>query len=532
MKKRIAIVAALLLAGTLLFAAARQQQTAPAGPAAGFNATGLPIVNSPVTINVMQVRYRFHGAGNVYNSFYSQLERDTNVFVNWETRYTTDFNEQRGLMLASGDLPEAIWGSTGWAPDGSKTLIEQNKSQFLPLDDLIDQYMPNLKALMARDPSIKRAITYSDGKIYSFPGKLPLRPQASTGFFINKTWLDKLGLGIPQTTAELADVLKAFKTRDPNGNGIADEIPWYTIWGIPIDFKYELTTPYGAWTDWLVDNGKAFHVAITDQFRQGLEWVIDLYKAGVFPSEYFTMSSDQFYATGSDTSVQRFGFLLDWVADATIGQNSKDFVAIPPPAAPDGRRYGVPLNEGIRPMEFMITTKCKNPEIVARWVDQFYTPDATFQKTFGPFGVTTRKEADGTYVELPLSETSSMYNSIGGLDARKWIVGSGDCGPGYWPDGLPTRSDDPKINLDPIYVPYLDPRAQPAGMVGLSTELSSELAALDVPIKNYIISTTSEWIARGAITNWDGYVAQLKAMGIDRYIALRQMQYDATINFK
>ncbi|MDR2136430.1 MAG: extracellular solute-binding protein [Treponema sp.] len=531
MKKRIAFVSALFLAGALLFAGARQQQQAPAagGLPAGFNAAGLPIVSSPVTINVMQVRYRFHGSGNVFNSFYSQLERDTNVFVNWETRYTTDFNEQRGLMLASGDLPEAIWGSTGW----TKEVIEQNKAQFLPLDDLIDKYMPNLKALMAKDPSIKRFITYNDGKIYSFPGKLPLRPLAATGIFINKTWLDKLGLGIPQTTAELASTLKAFKTRDPNGNGKADEIPWYTIWGVPTDFRYELTSPYGAWAEWLVDNGKAFHVAITDQFRQGLEWVIDLYKAGVFPTEYFTMSSDQFYATGSDTSVQRFGFLYDWVADATIGQNSKDFVAMPPVQAPDGKRYAAPLNEGIRPLEFMITAKCKNPEVVARWVDQFYTPDATFQKTFGPFNVTTRKEADGTYVELPLSETSSMYNSIGGLDARKWIVGSGDCGPGYWPDGTPTKSDDPKINLDHIYIPHLDPRAQPAGLMTLPTaELTAELAALDVPIKNYIISTTSDWIAKGAITNWDGYVAQLKAMGIDRYIALRQMQYDATVNFK
>jgi putative aldouronate transport system substrate-binding protein len=517
-------VSVLLLAGAMVFAGGGGQQAAGAGGLpAGFNATGLPIVSSPVTINVMQVRYRFHGAGNVYNSFYSQMERDTNVFVNWETRYTADFNEQRALMLASGDMPEAIWGSNGWTYE----VIEDNKELFLPLDDLIDKYMPNLKAIMAQDPAVKRAITYSDGKIYSLPGKLPLRPQIGTGVFINKTWLDKLGLAVPQTTTELANVLKAFKTRDPNGNGIADEIPWYAIWNSSTVIMFDITSFHGAFGEWLMKDGKVYYTPSSDEYRQGIEWFIDLYKAGVVPSEYFTMSSDQYYATGSDTSIQRFGFITDWVADATIGGNSKDFIAIPPPAAPNGKRYVGPLNEGIRPIEFMITTKCKNPEVVARWVDQFYTPDATFQKTFGAFGDTTRKEADGSYTELPLAETSSMYNDIGGLDARKWIRGSGDCGPGYMPNGVKYNSDDPKISLDQIYLPYLDMSLVEPPNMKLSAEQVAERAALQVPITSYVITTVSDWITKGQITNWDGYIAQMKQMGLDRLTANRQAVYDA-----
>jgi putative aldouronate transport system substrate-binding protein len=348
-----------------------------------------------------------------------------------------------------------------------------------------------------------------------------------SGVFINKTWLDKLGLAIPQTTTELANVLKAFKTRDPNGNGIADEIPWYTIWNSATYVKFDITSLFGADGDWLVDNGKVYYVPTSEQYRQGIEWFIDLYKAGVVSNEYFTMSSDQFYATGADTSVQRFGFIFDWVADATIGGNSKDFIAIPPPAAPDGKRYVSPLNEGIRPAEFMITTKCKNPEVVARWVDQFYTPDATFQKTFGAFGDTTRKEADGSYTELPLSATSSMYNDIGGLDARKWIKGSGDCGPGYWPDELKANSEDPKINLDAIYLPYMDKSRNELPNSVITAAQTEERANLQVPITSYVVTTVSEWITRGQITNWDGYVAQLKAMGLDALVANHQAVYDA-----
>ncbi|MGV2788079.1 ABC transporter substrate-binding protein, partial [Clostridium perfringens] len=96
----------------------------------------------------------------------------------------------------------------------------------LPLEDLIDQYAPNLKALLDRRPDIKSSITAPDGHIYGLPSweenNLGTNP-----FFhvINKKWLDKLGLKMPQTLDEYTEALAAFKTQDPNGNGKADEIP-------------------------------------------------------------------------------------------------------------------------------------------------------------------------------------------------------------------------------------------------------------------------------------------------------------------
>lgn len=43
------------------------------------------------------------------------------------------------------------------------------KVLFLALNDLIDEYAPNLKALMETDPTIEKAITFPDGNIYSMP---------------------------------------------------------------------------------------------------------------------------------------------------------------------------------------------------------------------------------------------------------------------------------------------------------------------------------------------------------------------------
>ena len=96
---------------------------------------------------------------------------------------------------------------------------------FIALNDLIDQYCPNLKAEMAKRPGAEERITAPDGNIYS----LPFLGRSGNGWinsFINQPWLDKLGLEMPTTLDEFYEVLKAFKTQDPNGNGIADEIPY------------------------------------------------------------------------------------------------------------------------------------------------------------------------------------------------------------------------------------------------------------------------------------------------------------------
>ena len=68
----------------------------------------------------------------------------------------------------------------------------------------------------------------TDGHIYSLPELLPQLHyigSANDTFWINKAWMDTLGLEEPKSFDELYEVLKAFKEGDPNGNGEADEIP-------------------------------------------------------------------------------------------------------------------------------------------------------------------------------------------------------------------------------------------------------------------------------------------------------------------
>ena len=89
----------------------------------------------------------------------------------------------------------------------------------------MEKYAPNIKAYFDENPDQRKALEWIDGKIYYIPciGD----GDVSMGWFIREDWLDNLGLEMPKNVDEYYNVLKAFKTQDPNGNGIDDEIPYF-----------------------------------------------------------------------------------------------------------------------------------------------------------------------------------------------------------------------------------------------------------------------------------------------------------------
>jgi len=61
------------------------------------------------------------------------------------------------------------------------------------------------------------------------PDIIPYLPDGKYGraYWIRTDWLEALDLEVPQTVDEYEAVLRAFKTQDPNGNGEADEVPFF-----------------------------------------------------------------------------------------------------------------------------------------------------------------------------------------------------------------------------------------------------------------------------------------------------------------
>ena len=147
----------------------------------------------------------------------AEMEEKAGVDLDWQIYYNSDWSEQKSLLLASGELPDAFVGSICL----NSSDMAQNKDYFDDLTPYInEETMPNLTKAMEECPELRAACTDRDGKIYSLPKKLPLRPTVcENGLYINQDWLDNLGLEAPKTLDELTDVLLAFAKEDADGDG-------------------------------------------------------------------------------------------------------------------------------------------------------------------------------------------------------------------------------------------------------------------------------------------------------------------------
>lgn len=69
----------------------------------------MPIVKEPVELTFLYVK----GANTMVfkdNAMFQQMEKDTNVKINWQYAGDADWSEQKSLLLASGDLPDVFFG--------------------------------------------------------------------------------------------------------------------------------------------------------------------------------------------------------------------------------------------------------------------------------------------------------------------------------------------------------------------------------------------------------------------------------------
>ena len=140
--------------------------------------------------------------------------------------------------------------------------------------------------MLDSNPAYARALKTDGGKIYYLPHFLAVK--TNNTFLLRQDWLDKLGLKQPQTPDEMYNVLKAFKEKDPNGNGKVDEIPFTTR-----NKKVGLNgfiEPFGVSLeeDFIVENGKVGFTYTNPKLKDALAYLNKLYKDKLIDSEYAT----------------------------------------------------------------------------------------------------------------------------------------------------------------------------------------------------------------------------------------------------
>lgn len=527
MQRFTSIALAALMAAVALTGCGGNSSSASSAAASGGAGTsaastgegGLPLSAEPVELTVLTMRWGDMGDSFAKNQWIMDLEAKTNVKINWQVVSSSDWDEQKNIMLAGGELPDIVFGNQTFKDSD----IMNNLDYFLPLEDLIEEHMPNYKAAMASYPDFKTITSYPDGHTYTLAKNLPSRPIACNQPIINKVWLDNLNLEVPTTLDELTAVLKAFKEQDANGNGDAnDEIPI----SFGKDFHADFLNPFQI-SDYRSNgitkmDGKFVYFPVTENYKEGIKWLNQLYKDGLIDPESFTQDDQMSRDKKQNDAIALVGFTYSWSHDADFGKWSDEYIAIAPLKGPDGKIYAYGDHSGVHSIqrnEAAITTACKDPVLAAKWIDQFYESEASIQNFWGAIGTVISKNSDGTYtLNDPPAGTSA--------DAWYWDQSLRDFGPKYVAPGFsdkillsPEAGDGLKLEISKLAEDYV---IDPFPDVIHTEEETEELATLTKDIDDYAKQMRAKWITSGDIdADWDSYIAQMEKMGVARYLEIK-----------
>ena len=512
----------LLLAVAMLLACASALAEIPEG----FHAEGMPIVDEPITISVLTMRWGSMGDSFKTNPFLVNLEKESNVKVNWQIVSSNDWaDNQKPVMLAGGEsaLPEVVLGFQTF----SESDIINNVEYFLPLEDLIEQYMPNLTKAFEEMPALKAISTSADGHIYSLPSRMPKRPVACNVPVINVKWLENLGLEVPTTIDELENVLRAFKEQDANGNGDPnDEIPFTGI-GLGMDFlsPFGMTDVYGQ--RYLVnDDGTVRYAYTSEEYKEGIKWAHKLYQDGLIDNELFTQNDQIRDAKCDDPNVSRVGFCYAWSYDAIFRNWKDEYKVIAPIAGPDGERYQQGDLNGLYSLksnQLSITTVCKHPEVVLRWADQFYTEEVHILASAGEENTDYIVDPDGSWRMTESAKNNTYFTS-------ETLITSGTAVPGLSSDAFQRRYSDSTVRYISEQLDVVNASAQrPFPYYSLTRAQQEKIAPLQAAIGRLVDESIARWVL-GEVEISDASFAQfeqaLNDAGLPAFMAFWQKILD------
>lgn len=243
------------------------------------------------------------------NKLTKYLEDKLNInidFVNFSTS-SSELVTQMNTMIAGGEtLPDMLWGF-GLSADQYNTYGDQGYLLDLApyYDDpdwaLAKEYKWHERLLEGYGQDAYNTAMYgkrdADGHMYFVPGYTQSNSDMIRAhMYINQNWLDKVGMEVPTTWDELLTVLRAFRTQDPNGNGIADEIPMLGAKYGYSDILSWVMGNHGVFVNDkklfnIDDDGNVYLPYTTDEYRQGLRVLRDLVSEGLLSPMTWTFAS-------------------------------------------------------------------------------------------------------------------------------------------------------------------------------------------------------------------------------------------------
>lgn len=449
--------------------------------------------------------------------------------INFE-RQIVQGSDQVQLMFASRDYPDMM-ASVG--ASATQLMQAADAGDLVDLWPLLQERAPTWVKFFEENPIVYN-MEKINGSIYTLPNvkQDPYERLLRDQILYIYTWLDEVGMSVPTTTEEFKDVLIAIKEAAGTGTIPEDVIPYYYFFDSYVGGQFDIYGSFGVLVtsaDYLMvdPDGKVVCQAVNPDIKDALKYLQELYSLGLTPAECFTDDWNGYISKISSNPPITFcyGSYANRLPSVTYAMGALD--------SETGRKsYIRPQTLTANPARTTaVFSNCENVERIVDFFEWATAYDNAITMINGMEGTVWDKNEEGKYflhfweTEPDLMNEKAEYvgfnNSWFGLLDYEFYTEHF-----YNPnsDIVGTR----EWTFDNVYVNQL-PDWDCVYLAGTLDEDSNVIMGqYATDLNEFRKQTFATWITTDANIDaeWDSYVGQMEALGLEDWLALKQQAYD------
>lgn len=460
-------------------------------------------------------------------------EEKTGVHIDWINIPQNQAFEQFSLMVASDDYADMCRGFSGFYTNGVAEAYEQGI--ILDLTDLIAENMPCYNAALDRNQQYRKDLSTDDGMML-YVNTVQTENYTMNGNVIRQDWLDALKLEMPETMDELEQVLLAFQSEYGISNALLINQGNY---GSILSQGFNTRGVPERGDSYYVENGVVKCGLTDDTLREYVEMMRRFYQEGLFDSDFVSRSSNpkdpdviQMIATGQTGVFNTSIGIWTTITESSTDPNMK-LAAMPVTMKNAGDVTHFYDQYQIGSGSVSLFYNCEDPEIACQWLDWFYTEEGSNAMCYGIEGESYTFDAEGkpqwnevqleTLAEQYSTTTSTIAEFYYGIKGNFVSLAQSDCLFGFYTDDMLAGID---VYANPDQ--YGD-NWNFSNYMSLSSDDAAAISTAKTDIATYATTEITKFITGEADLDaqWDSYVAEIEAMGVQQVIDAYQSCYDA-----
>ena len=463
---------------------------------------------------------------------------------------SSDAATQKQLVLASGDYPDIFLTGFTYAEMLNYGVKD---GTLVPLDEYLTTRLsefPTIESLYTARPEYLNMLTAPDGHVYGMNHFSECgHCRAKNKTYVNMDWLSQLGMEVPTTLDEFHDMLTAIKTTDLNGNGEADEIALTSCEATFISYIINAFLPceVGSGKFTTIKDGVASFGASTEEYRNALRYMKQLFDEGLIDEAAFTQTSEQMSQVVSGEVPMVGVFSVNggiYQTDMTNEYAYGNYRLMMPLKTADGAQYAdnmsiANMNAGA---SFAMTDACENPDAAMKFMDALMNFDTYMVRVYGLEGEGWQYAEPGqTNVLGGEYRYQFLDTTVGGSVTTDNVIFYG--GPwgalmeyralwsNLWPDDVlysDSKYFESRIELETEELsPYFIETAP--DYFFLTEEETTEYSEILTNVKDYVKLATAQFITgvKNIDSDWDSYLGDLERYNVYRFVELYQKGYDS-----